>query len=307
MAPAAPAQPAAPHQGVLARHPLTFYFIIAYAGSWLIWLPLALSEDGTGLLPFSSPLLLATFGFAAFLGPFLSGFVMTGATEGRAGIGRLLRRFVLWRVGLGWYLFVLLGAPSILALAAVLLPGALGSIEGLAPLAPLPLLILFVFVFFLGGPLAEEPGWRGFALPRLQRLYGPLVGSLILAPLWALWHLPLFFVPAWETPPTILNFILYLTAVTVMTIVFTWVFNNTKGSLLIAILLHAAVDTSYATLIVLFPTPLVTDYGTMVPMVIGFGAVALVVIALTRGRLGYQHYRQEEEEEVEADSAAAPT
>jgi uncharacterized protein len=307
MATAAPAQPAAPHQGVLARHPLTFYFIIAYAGSWLIWLPLALSEDGTGLLPFSSPLLLATFGFAAFLGPFLSGFVMTGATEGRAGIGRLLRRFVLWRVGLGWYLFVLLGAPSILALAAVLLPGALGSIEGLAPLAPLPLLILFVFVFFLGGPLAEEPGWRGFALPRLQRLYGPLVGSLILAPLWALWHLPLFFVPAWETPPTILNFILYLTAVTVMTIVFTWVFNNTKGSLLIAILLHAAVDTSYATLIVLFPTPLVTDYGTMVPMVIGFGAVALVVIALTRGRLGYQHYRQEEEEEVEADSAAAPT
>jgi uncharacterized protein len=304
MAPAAPAQPAAPHQGVLARHPLTFYFIIAYAGSWLIWLPLALSEDGTGLLPFSSPLLLATFGFAAFLGPFLSGFVMTGATEGRAGIGRLLRRFVLWGVGLGWYLFVLLGAPSILALAAVLLPGALGSIEGLAPLAPLPLLILFVFVFFLGGPLAEEPGWRGFALPRLQRLYGPLVGSLILAPLWALWHLPLFFVPAWETPPTILNFILYLTAVTVMTIVFTWVFNNTKGSLLIAILLHAAVDTSYATLIVLFPTPLVTDYGTMVPMVIGFGAVALVVIALTRGRLGYQHYRQEE---VEPDSAAVPT
>jgi uncharacterized protein len=296
---------AAPHQGVLARHPLTFYFIIAYAGSWLIWLPLALSEDGTGLLPFSSPLLLATFAFAAFLGPVLSGFVMTGATEGRAGIGRLLRRFVLWRVGLGWYLFVLLGAPSILALAAVLLPGALGSIEGLAPLAPLPLLILFVFVFFLGGPLAEEPGWRGFALPRLQRLYGPLVGSLILAPLWALWHLPLFFVPAWETPPTILNFILFLSAVTVMTIVFTWVFNNTKGSLLIAILLHAAVNTSYATLIVLFPTPLVTDYGTMVPMVIGFGAVALVVIALTRGRLGYQHYRQEEE--VEPDSAAAPT
>ena len=72
-------------RGLLARHPLLFYFIIAYAGTWLIWLPLALSEDGSGLLPFSSPLLLATFAFAAFLGPFLSGFVMTGATEGRAG------------------------------------------------------------------------------------------------------------------------------------------------------------------------------------------------------------------------------
>jgi uncharacterized protein len=103
MGTAAPVQPA-PHQGVLARHPLAFYFIIAYAGTWLIWLPLALSEDGSGLLPFSSPLLATTFSFAAFLGPFLSAFVMTGATEGRAGIGRLLRRMVLWRVGLGWYL-----------------------------------------------------------------------------------------------------------------------------------------------------------------------------------------------------------
>jgi uncharacterized protein len=72
-------------------------------------------------------------------------------------------------------------------------------------------------------------------------------------------------------------------------------------------LLHAAVNTSYATLIVLFPTPLVTDYGTMVPMVIGFGAVALVVIALTRGRLGYQHYQQEEDEVVEPDPATAST
>jgi uncharacterized protein len=299
-----PVQSASPYKGLLARHPLVFFFIIAYAGTWLLELPYVLSEDGSGLLPFSSPVVQWMMPVSIFMGPFLAAFIMTGVTEGREGVGRFLRRFVLWRVGLGWYLFVLLGAPSILALAAVLLPGALGSIEGLAPLAPLPLLILFVFVFFLGGPLAEEPGWRGFALPRLQRLYGPLVGSLILAPLWMLWHLPLFFVPAWETPPTILNFILYLTAVTVMTIVFTWVFNNTKGSLLIAILMHTAINLSYATMIGLFPTPLVTDYGTMVPMVIGFGAVALVVIALTRGRLGYQHYRQEE---VEPDSAAAPT
>jgi membrane protease YdiL (CAAX protease family) len=155
------------------------------------------------------------------------------------------------------------------------------------------LLILFVFVFFLGGPLGEEPGWRGFALPRLQRLHGPLLGSLILGPLWALWHLPLFFVPAWETPPTILNIVLYVIAATAFTIIMTWVFNNTKGSLLIAILLHAAVNTSFATLIALFPTPLVTDYGTTVPMVIGFGVLALLVIVLTRGRLGYQRYSRD--------------
>jgi membrane protease YdiL (CAAX protease family) len=305
MAPAAPLQPAAAHQGVLARHPLLFYFIIAYAGTWLLSVPLALSEAGVGLLPFSSPLLdRLAFAGGPFAGPFLAAFVLTGATEGREGVSRLLRRFVLWRVGLGWYLFVLLGVPLIFTLTTVLLPGAAASFKGLATLAPLPLLGLFVYIFFLGGPLGEEPGWRGFALPRLQRLYGPLVGSLILGPLWALWHLPLFFIVSWDTPPTILNFVLYISATTAMTILFTWVFNNTKGSLLIAILMHTAINLSYATMIGLFPTPLVTDYGTMVPMVIGFGAVALVVIALTRGRLGYQHYRQEE---VEPDSAAAPT
>jgi membrane protease YdiL (CAAX protease family) len=105
------------------------------------------------------------------------------------------------------------------------------------------------------------------------------------------------------SPPTILNIVLFVTAVTAMSIIFTWVFNNTKGSVLIAMLLHAAINTSFATLISLFPTPLVTDYGTTVPMVIGSGAVALVVIALTGGRLGYQHHRQEDE----LESAGAPT
>src|SRR5688500_3753495 len=97
--------------------------------------------------------------------------------------------------------------------------------------------------------------------------------------------------------------VLFVLAGTAMTIIFTGVFNNTKGSLLIAVLLHASVDTTFIILNQLFPAPLVTDYGSTVPMVIGFGAVALLVVALTRGRLGYQHYRQE----VEADSTADPT
>jgi membrane protease YdiL (CAAX protease family) len=295
----------APRQNLLATHPLPFFFLIAFAGSWLVWMPLVLSEEGTGLLPFSSPLPAAlAFPLAPFAGPFLAAFVMTGITEGREGVGRFLRRFVLWRVGLGWYLFALVGVPALFMLSVLVLPGALGSFQGLASLAPLPLLSLFVFIFFLGGPLGEEPGWRGFALPRLQKMHGPLVGSLILGPIWTLWHLPAFWILAWNFPPTILNIVLFVLAGTAMTIIFTGVFNNTKGSLLIAVLLHASVDTTFIILNQLFPAPLVTDYGSTVPMVIGFGAVALLVVALTRGRLGYQHYRQEEEE---PDSAAAPT
>jgi membrane protease YdiL (CAAX protease family) len=291
-------RPDVAREGLLARHPLVFFFIIAYAGSWLVWMPLVLSERGTAFLPFNSPLLAAAFPVGIFLGPFLSAFAMTGATEGRAGVGRLLRRFVLWRVGLRWYLFALLGVPALFVLSVIVLPGGLASFQGqgLASLAPLPLLSLFVYVFFLGGPLGEEPGWRGFALPRLQRLHGPLVGSLILGPLWAFWHLPIFWVPSWNFPPTLLNIVLYVISAISFTIVMTWVFNNTKGSLLIAVLMHASFNTTFLILNMLFPAAIVTNYGSTVPSVIGYGAVALLVIALTRGRLGYQHYQQEEEE-----------
>ena len=296
-------RPGAAREGLLARHPLVFYFLIAYAFSWLAWLPLVLSEDGAGLLPYRAPIGFYTTLAIASFGPFLSAFLMTGITEGRMGIGHLLRRIVLWRVGLRWYLFALLGIPASLVLSVIVLPGALASFQGLASLAPLPFLSLFVYVFFLGGPFGEETGWRGFALPRLQTMQCPLVGSLILGLIWALWHLPIFWVPAWNLPPTILNIVMSVIAATAFTIVMKWVFNNTKGSLLIATLIHASFDMFMATLNGLFPAPMVNDYGSNVPVLIGFGALALVLVALTRGRLDYQKYRQE----VEPDPATAPT
>ena len=304
---AADEQPGAPRESLLARYPLLFYFLIAYAGTWLVLLPVVLSEQGAGLLPFRlSPLLGGLVGAVnTFVGPTLSAFVMTGITEGRAGIRRLLRRYVLWRVGLRWYLFALVGIPAIEVLGAIVVPGGLASFQTIDPPYVLTYLASFVVIFLIGGPLGEEPGWRGFALPRLQRLHGPLVGSLILGPLWGLWHLPLFWIPVWGTPPTILNIVLFILSTIALAIVFTWVFNNTKGSLLLAMLVHASVDAFGAgPLVRLFPAPIVTsDYGGLVPVVIGFGAVALVLVALTRGRLGYQHYRQAEE----PDSATAPT
>src|ERR687894_108223 len=97
-------QPASPQRGLLARHPLVSFFVMAYAFSWIVWSPWVLSEEGVGLLPFelsdaTSGLLNAV---AILLGPAFSGFIMTGVTEGRAGVRRLLRRIVLWRVCLLW-------------------------------------------------------------------------------------------------------------------------------------------------------------------------------------------------------------
>ena len=124
---------------------------------------------------------------------------MTGITEGMIGIRRLLRRYVLWRVEFRWYLFVLLGLPAIELMGAIIVPGALASFDP----TKLPALLIsyvpfFVITFLLGGPLGEEPGWRGFALLRLQPLHGPLIGSLILGVLWASWHLPLFWSGVWS-------------------------------------------------------------------------------------------------------------
>jgi uncharacterized protein len=195
----ASARPASAQRGLLARHPLISFFVMAYAFSWIAWSPWVLSEEGVGLLPFelsgaTSGLLSAA---AILLGPTLSAFIMTGITEGRAGIRRWLGRIVLWRVGLRWYLFALVGIPVVMALGTVILPEGLAALLGLGPGYVLTYLSTYVLVVILGGPLFEEPGWRGFALPRLQPLHGPLVGTLILGLLWALWHLPEFLVPAW--------------------------------------------------------------------------------------------------------------
>jgi uncharacterized protein len=97
--------------------------------------------------------------------------------------------------------------------------------------------------------------------------------------------------------------VLYIPSVIFMTIVFTWVFNNTKGSILLAILLHTSFDVLVGPVGLLFPAPLVTDYGGAVPLLIGLGVTAVLLVVLTRGRLGYRYYRQEEE----PDSVAAPT
>src|SRR5215217_6861703 len=281
--------PVSPLRGLLIRHPLVSFFTLAYALTWLAWSPWFLSEDGVGLLPFDAEGISDYLNTVALvLGPTLSAFVMTGATEGREGVRRLLRRIVLWRVGFRWYLFVLAGIPAIIVLSTVFLPGALASFEASAVPSTLFLYVVATPIFlFAGGPVFEEIGWRGFALPRLQRLYGPLVGSLILGVLWALWHLPLFLIPSWDTPHgSLLDIALFVTWAMSTTIVITWIFNNTKGSVLLAILAHGSINSAAVSVYALFPAPAVT--GGITNVVIGFGVAALLVVAMTRGRLGYR-------------------
>ena len=143
---------------MLGRHPLLFFFLIAFAGAWLVEAPVVLSRTGTGLLPFTIPgplpaLMLAA---ATFTGPTLSAFVMTGVVDGRAGVHRLLRRYVQWRVKLRWYLFILLVIPASELLGALVLPGVAASYQPPTLSMALSYPAAFAATFVLGGPLGRR-------------------------------------------------------------------------------------------------------------------------------------------------------
>ena len=202
---------------------------------------------------------------------------------------RLLGRLVLWRVGFRWYLFALIGVPLIMLLGTMVYSMSLPNLGALGgPSYLLSYLASFAFVTVLGGPLLEEIGWRGFALPRMERLQGPLLASVILGVMWALWHLPEFLVPTWAASSGgggIVGIAMFtLTAIT-FTIVISWVFNNTRASVLLAILVHSSIDTFTIPLAAIFPAWAI---ASALPLMIGFGVVAVALMVLTRGRLDYQ-------------------
>ena len=275
--------------GFMRRHPLVCYFFLAYALSWLGWFPLVLSQNGLGLLPFHLPL-LAILGGA--LGPIGAGFLMTAITSGKTGVRQLLRRFLLWRVGVRWYFFALLGIPGLMFVGVpIVLPGTLAEFRFSALLPTLLMYAgLFVVQFFIS-PLAEEPGWRGFALPRLQEGYGPLKGTLLLGPLWGCWHFPLFLVPGYDGAGTglfgvALPFGAFLVSAFALAIIITWVFNHTRGSLLLVMMVHAATDSFALPLSSLFPQADIMNHLVLIGL-FGFGSLALVLLVVTRGKLGY--------------------
>lgn len=217
---------------------------------------------------------------------------MITTTEGRAGISSLRRRLRQGRAGPSWYLFILLGIPALILAGIAVQPGMLAGFKGFPPLLLVSYPLTYVAVFFGGGPLGEEIGWRGFALPRMQPRYGPLRGTLLLGVLWTFWHLPDFLTPAQGGGPgTALatvgtNLIMFLLLVTAIAILITWVFNCTQGSVFTAILAHAGVNTPQVVLVPLFPAVQATSLNLAV--LIGLGVPAFLVAILTHGRLGYQ-------------------
>ncbi len=276
----------------IRRHPLAAFFTLAYGLSWLVWLPYVLSQNGLGVLPISYPVLLGQTQLAgilpgAYLGPVTAAIIVTALTEGRDGLrawrGRLLNVRVRWT----WWLGVLIAVPLAIIGATFLLPGAAAAVRPISPLlllGYLPMLALQIITT----AFAEEPGWRDFALPRLQSLRGPLLGTVILGLLWGGWHLPLFLTEDWGGWPdaSLMQPVLFIAGCVPLSLVMTWVFNRTGQSVPVVMLLHASINSTYSLIWpALFPALSAAGLNLTVQLVATVTAT-LVLLVTTRGRLG---------------------
>jgi uncharacterized protein len=227
------------------------FLVLTFGLSWMVWWPGM--SDRLGLDPVLSGLIGA-------FGPSLAGLVTVTLFEGRQALGDLLRRLLLWRVSLRWYFFVLL-YPAALSLTATLVHVLLGGawpdfarppFVSAYPLPPeagsVPFLLFLLPVFLqqtlVGSSMGEELGWRGYLLPRLQAQPWPrsapkaLVASLLVGAIWGFWHLPLALTP--ENPMSETPFGWTMLDLMASAVLFTLVYNRTRGSLLLALLFHSA-------------------------------------------------------------------
>lgn len=268
---------------VLSRRPLVSFFALAYLGSWVAWSPWWLSESGIGLLRYELPF-AAVAGInqlGLFAGPFTASLLVTRVVEGKEGLRRFTARLFRWRVGPLWWVLALGAVPLATGLGYLLMSGSAFAFAGGA--AVIGTLIATFFIYLLGGPLQEEPGWRGFALPRLQARMHPFTAALVLGVLHCFWHAPLFLTDEWDTArhdPG--QFAAYFILVVSMSFVLSWIANGSGGSILLTVLAHNSVNWAF----IAASTVGGVEFSDNWPAALGLAAFAAFAILITRGRLG---------------------
>jgi membrane protease YdiL (CAAX protease family) len=218
------------------------FVALTFAISWAIWLAMI---AGSVSIDTVAGLVLNV---VATAGPSIAALIV-GMATGRGELQRLLEGFSLGRVSVGWALVALILPLAMIAVAIAASVGAFGAALPLITIGVLGVLVIeFVRVLFLGGPLEEELGWRGFALPRLQARLSAFSASVLLGAIWGVWHIPLYFVSGTGQHETagsagtefaIGAFVVWTIG---LSILFTWLFNQTQGSLIMVMLFHAAVN-----------------------------------------------------------------
>jgi membrane protease YdiL (CAAX protease family) len=231
-----------------SEHDLVLYLLIAFGWTWLLWLPSVLIsltdnrslmywmhdvEVSFGLFFLVIGAILSTFG------PLVGAFTMTGLRQGRQGARDLWRRFWDVRRAGPWLAVGFLLPVLLVALPVVVSAGGRSRLPWLS--RPYLIPCWFLNNFTRSGGMSEEFGWRGYALPRLQERTNALAASMILGVIWAVWHVPLWFLPGSSQQGS--SFWAFLAALVLISVLYTWLYNNSRGSVLVVVVFHAMNNT----------------------------------------------------------------
>jgi uncharacterized protein len=254
---------------LVRRHPLAIFLVLTYGLTWALWIPLVILRDAASG-PYNT--------IAILLGsniPSAVAIVLTAVGLGKTATRKLLGRLLIWRVGWRWYLVLL--APTALVIGTITLVAVTRGGPTAALAMPLLNAIFFVaFMTFPGSAAGEEIGWRGFALPRLQFRHTALTASLVVGSLHGLWHLPLWLNGNVDHPLSL--YPAFLIQALALSVIYTWLYNSSKGSLLLVVLFHTATNAPLT--LVLLPLG-IQNWVLPFWLMAGFtAAAALVVVAV---------------------------
>jgi uncharacterized protein len=265
-----------------SARPLIAFFALAFAISWAWALPFALTgrvvERGDAW-PTHYP---------ALLGPAIAAFVVTAWESGTPGVRDLLARMARWRVGLRWWLAALSPAGFLAVTLAVMAaagsdlpdPAGFGRFSGTPAIGVIGVFLLITCV----GSLGEETGWRGYALPGLQTRFSPLAAALVLAPLWFLWHLPQFFLVATYRDFGPVDYTGMLLGLTAGSVVLTWLYNRSGGSVLLVVVWHGVYNLVGGTEAAVAGDGTIAAAVSTLIMVQGIALAAMELVARRHGR-----------------------
>lgn len=231
----------------IKNHEVLSFIFLTFLFSWIVWGILyreSISISYTRSLMRNRIIFITLGGF----GPSTISIILTGFLYKKKGLKALFARLTKWRHNPVYYIISVFWVIGLFYIS-YLICKFLGSNGEIAFTNAKPYYILesFILTLLFGGPLGEEIGWRGFLLPRLQKKLNPLFSSIVLGIIWSCWHLPLFFIVG--TSQYGIPFPFFMMTVIVSTIIITWIFNRTNGSLIFPILLHTCNNMTWSILI----------------------------------------------------------
>lgn len=263
------------------------FVVLAFASSWICWVPVAAADHGIGFAPSTATSLLVILGT---FGPFCAAATIVGRTAGLSGLRAFLSQAFRWKANPLWYAAALLAPFAIRMLVIsihVLKGGIFPDLTSLSMWMSVP--STFLIVLLIGGPTGEEFGWRGFLLQRMQSKVGLLAASLLIGVIQSFWHIPLFFITG--TAQSHLPFALFAIRTVSLSVISTWLYNGTRRSLLFVLLFHASQNTWPNTLFLLETDGTIGSYISTTIIYAGW-ACQLFLMGLIKGHGDRRQPRQ---------------